>query len=336
MVKTEGASLEREWAEIRASGRGDGVLEVPSRATAVTTGYGNVRMAIGPRGEPRLLIPVGRPGARSNVSGGRNLLIMRSSFRMADGLEHFIDITLRNSRLSPVFTELVGEIMTRLESGEAPEAALQGTIRDFRNLLAKGPEGEIAPEAVAGLIGELVILERLAGLRADIIDSWTGPVGQRHDFRRRSIAIEVKTSSRSDASRVTIHGSEQLLPPSGGSLNLVHVRLEPVADGALSVESLHRALVEHGVDEVVLDQRLAELGCRDPEAEEWNATRFALEGLDVYDVSPGFPSITPEIFPDGRLPTGIASLSYEIDLSLARAFLLDRGREDALFSDFTS
>jgi hypothetical protein len=276
--------LEREWAEIRASGRGDGILEVPSRATTVTTGYGQVRIAIGPRGEPRLLVPVGRPASGSTTAGSRNLLLARSSFRSGGKLEHFIDITLRNPRLTRVFTELVEEILKRLESGEGPETAVHGTIEDFRNLLAPTPDGEIPLTKLGGLIGELVILERLTSMRPAALDGWTGPIGQRHDFRRRDIAIEVKTSLRSDASRVAIHGSEQLLPPSDGHLHLAHVRLEPVDGGALSVAALHRAIIEHGADKLVLDERLAELGCRDAQAEEWNATSFTLEGIEIYAV----------------------------------------------------
>lgn len=326
--------LEREWSEIRATGQGDGILEVPSRATAVTTGYGQVRIAIGPQGEPRLLVPVGRPASGSTAVGSRNLVLARSSFRSGGKLEHFIDMTLRNPRLTRVFTELVEEILKRLENGEAPESSVHGTIQDFRNLLARTPEGEIPVTKLGGLIGELVILERLTAMRPEALDGWTGPIGQRHDFRRRNVAIEVKTSLRSDAARVTIHGPEQLLPPSDGRLILAHVRLEPVDAGALSVAGLHQAIIKHGADELVLDERLAELGCRDPQAEEWNATRFALEGIDFYAVSNGFPSVTPASFPDDIFPPGVVTLTYEIDLSTARGHLLDLAQTDAVLWEF--
>ena len=328
--------LEREWSEIRASGQGDGVLEVPSRATAVTTGYGQVRIAIGPQGEPRLLVPVGRPARGTTVAGSRNLLLVRSSFRSSGKLEHFIDITLGNPRLAQVFTELVEEILKRLESGEGPETAIHGTIQDFRNLLDRTPECEIPMTKLGGLIGELVILEKLTAMRPEALDGWTGPIGQRHDFRRRDIAIEVKTSLRSDATRVTIHGPEQMLPPSDGHLNLAHVRLEPVDGGLLSVAELHRAIIDYGADEFVLDERLAALGCRDPQAEEWNAVRFALEGIEIYAVTADFPSITTASFPGGILPAGIVTLTYEIDLTTARPHLLDPVHMDAVLSEFAS
>ncbi|MGO7585956.1 PD-(D/E)XK motif protein [Rhizobium ruizarguesonis] len=328
--------LERDWAEIRASGRGDGILEVPSRATTVTTGYGQVRIAIGPAGEPRLLVPVGRPAAGTSNAGSHNLVLTRSSFRSVGRLEHFIDITLRNPQLTRVFTELVEEIMKRLESGTGPEAAVHGTIQDFRNLLARTPEGEIPLTKLCGLIGELVVLEKLTAELPTALEGWTGPIGQRHDFRRRDIALEVKTSLRSDASRVIIHGPEQLLPPSDGRLYLAHVRIEPVSDGPLSVAELHREIIEHGADEVILDERLAELGCRDPDAEEWNTMSFALEGIDIYTLSPGFPSITPASFSESVLPVGVVGLIYEIDLAMARTHLLDPSHAEALLLEFSA
>lgn len=328
--------LEREWAEIRASGRGDGILEVPSRATTVTTGYGQVRIAIGPAGEPRLLVPVGRPAAGTTNAGSHNLLLTRSSFRSVGKLEHFIDITLRNSQLTRVFTELVEEILKRLESGTGPEAAVHGTIQDFRNLLARTPEGEIPLTRLCGLIGELVVLEKLTAELPTALESWTGPIGQRHDFRRRDIALEVKISLRSDASRVIIHGPEQLLPPSDGRLYLAHVRIEPVNGGPLSVAELHREIIEHGADQVILDERLAELGCRDPDADEWNTMSFALEGIDIYTLSPGFPSITPASFSESVLPVGVVGLTYEIDLAMARPYLLDQSQAEALLLAFSA
>lgn len=328
--------LEREWAEIRASGRGDGVLDVPSRATTVTTGYGQVRIAIGPTGEPRLLVPVGRPAAGTINTGSHNLLLTRSSFRSAGKLEHFIDITLRNSQLTRVFTELVEEILKRLESGTGPEAAVHGTIQDFRNLLARTPDGEIPLMKLCGLIGELVVLEKLTAELPTALEGWTGPIGQRHDFRHRDIALEVKTSLRSDASRVVIHGPEQLLPPSDGRLYLAHVRIEPVNGGPLSVAALHREIIEHGADEAILDDRLAEMGCRNPDAEEWNTMSFALEGIDIYTLLSGFPSITPASFSERVLPTGVVGLTYEIDLAMARPYLLDQSQAEALLLEFSA
>jgi hypothetical protein len=328
--------LEQNWAEIRASGSGDGVLEVPSRATEISTGYGKVRVAIGAGGEPRLLVPVGRPAAGLTIVGSQNLLLARSSFRSAGKLEHFIDITLRNPKLSGVFAELTKEILKRLQGGNPPEPSVHGAIEDFRDLLARPSLREVPLTKLAGLAGELIVLSKLTAVRPTAVDSWTGPFDKRHDFRRREIAFEVKTSLRSDATRVTIHGPEQLLSPSNGCLYLLHVRLEVVDGGALSIGSLHQAVVGHGADRHALDQRLEELDCFAADAEEWNNVRFTLEGVDVYAVERGFPSITPRSFRNSVLPSGVVTLNYEIDLSTCRGHLLDSEQATALMAEFAS
>lgn len=332
----DAGTLEREWAEIRASGKGDGVLEVPSRLTGVSSGYGEVRIAIGPRGEPRLLVPIGRPAGRAASAGNRNLLLTGSSFLSAGKLEHFIDISLRDQRLGRVFTELAGEILKRLERGDPPDAAVHGTIQDFRSLLAQSQDGDIALSSVAGLIGELVVLKRLTAQRPAALEGWTGPMGQRHDFRRMDVAIEVKTSLRSDASRVSIHGPEQLQAPNGGRLHLAHVRIEQADSGKLSVMALCQSIIAHGADQFRLEERLNAMGCPSPNDEAWNALSFSLEGFDLYAVIDGFPRITPDTFPGSALPLGILTLDYDIDLAMASSCRLTAKEAECLFSEFAA
>ncbi|MCR6634901.1 PD-(D/E)XK motif protein [Devosia sp.] len=329
--------LEREWSEIRSTGRGDGELEVPSRPSGVTSGYGQVRIAIGPKGQPRLLVPVARPAAAgAQNTGSNNLVVSRSSFRSGGKLEHFIDVMLGNPQLAKVFSELVREILARLTSGDGPETAVNGTIKDFRDLFARTPDAEVSLAKLGGLIGELVVLDMLTALRPEAISGWTGPLGQRHDFRRRDIAVEVKTSLRSDATRVTVHGPEQLMPQLSGRLFLAHVRVEPVDNGPLSLGALHRSIVARGADELMLDNCLAELGCRDANAGEWNTSHFALEGVDFYEVADGFPCVTPKSFAGGALPSGVHALTYEIDLSVARKCLLSHSQTADVLSEFAA
>lgn len=47
------------WRLLKISGKGDGILEVPSIDSGVETGFGTARYAIGAQGQPRLLVPVG-------------------------------------------------------------------------------------------------------------------------------------------------------------------------------------------------------------------------------------------------------------------------------------
>ena len=61
---------------------------------------------------------------------------------------------------------------------------------------------------------------------------------------------------------------------------------------------------------------------------------FALAGFDIYALSAGFPSITSASFPGHVVPTGVVDLTYEIDLAIAGAYILDRSDAEALLLEF--
>ena len=105
-----------------------------------------------------------------------------------------------------------------------------------------------------------MILEALAGFYGvgrPVVDR--AYMNRGHDFRRAVRAIEVKTSMRSDSTRVTIHGAEQLLPPGDGSMHLAHVRLEQADAGSATVSRLRERIIGVGVDATLLDAGLSKL-----------------------------------------------------------------------------
>lgn len=317
------------WKMLRSTGVGDGTLEVPSVSSGVETGYGPVRFAVGPEGQPRLLVPCGPGGTLSEEANGK-LAATLSRFTLSGRGVLFVDVMSVDRALDPVFAELADEILFRIDGGAAPIAAVEGTIADFRNLLREGVAQDIEDNKIYGLIGELVVLRSLARMAPSAVGAWTGPYEQRHDFRRRECAIEVKTSSRADATSVSISSCEQLSEPSGGSLVLVHVKVERTDKGDLFVAGLVSEIVDCGVDRSVLEKGLAALGCLDPDSPTWNRIRCGLEGVTAYRVANGFPRITAAQFPGGVLPDGIESIVYSIDLRSAQQFLLsDADREAA-------
>src|SRR5690606_33941114 len=159
-------------------------------------------------------------------------------------------------------------------SGAAPVEAVATTIADFVELLQSEAESDIEASVVLGLLGELIILERLVEHDTAALDAWVGPYEQRHDIRRGVHAIEVKTSGRSDAKLVRVHGTDQMLEPSGGTLALFHVRLERAQHGAISVASMYDRLIGKGASQQVLLHGLAQLGCTEPGNHAWNVSTY--------------------------------------------------------------
>lgn len=319
------------WRQLKFVGVGDGVIEVPSIDSGVDTGYGRARYALGDQGQPRLLVPIGWMIMDGEQVSTSKLRVTLARFDVRGTATLFLDVMCLDRALDPVFAELAEEILRRVGEGVAPVAAVRDSIDDFRTLLREDRR-EASESVILGLVGELEVLRRLASHNPESLAMWVGPLEQRHDFRRDSHALEVKTSGRADATTVTIHGIEQLAAPANGSLHLVHVRLEQVGAGALSVGTIFDDLVELGCGKSKLREMLAALGCDDPHAEAWNRLTFSLEGLSCYQVVEGFPRIVLASFSGGSLPAGVGAVEYQLDLVQAAAYIVPVSGTDKVFA----
>ena len=197
-----------KWNVLRAGGGSDG-LEVPSLPLDVRTAGDPVRLAIGSGGEARLLIPLGRDDHMPIVESGPAL--------------RFLDLSCLSPELETVFAEVVDELLARIAAGSRVSDAVSDTLEDFRALLV--PASRRAPERnqVAGLVAELVVLNRLLDISERAWRAWRGPAGDRHDFRTRDTSLEIKASLRAGTKVITINGLEQMEPPTGGNLHLLHM-----------------------------------------------------------------------------------------------------------------
>lgn len=323
------------WKRLAGAGEGDGLLEVPSIESGVSSGYGQVRYAIGPNNEPRLLVPVGDAHDVPRLSSTPKLGLMVSRFNTGGKWIHYIDLMGRDRALDTVFADMSEEILRRISEGNPPGSAVSGTIEDFRNLLREASAKEACDNAILGLIGELHVLKMLCGISPYAVSSWVAPYEARHDFRSHLSALEVKSSGRSDARKVSIHGMEQLCPPAGGSIVLVHCRFERVA-GGMTVKSLCRDIIEAGGSETELTKGLASMDCDSPDSEAWNRISFSLQGMSSYRVEKGFPRIVGIDYPGGSFPEGIVSLEYEIDLSHASRFQMPEAEFRSFLEGFSS
>lgn len=311
------------WSELKAAGKGDGRLEIPSLVTDVDSGYGKVRYSLGENGERRLLIPVGETGSRSIAAEAGSLNLRYPKLVLAGKNQRFIDLQCMDSTLDTVFQELVDEILNRITDGKAPLDAVSGTLEDFRALLFPRRASDIPVETLLGLLGELHVLSLLAERDPVAVDCWVGPLEMRHDFRTETHAIEVKTSRSTVTGEVMIHGIDQLLPPAGGSLLLVKVTLEPTPDGSVHLAGLYKALLAQGVSRQALLDRLSTLGCEDPIDPAWNSRAFSLGALQAWKVVGGFPRLTSSDVKGTSLPAGVSRIQYAVDLAAASEYLID-------------
>ncbi|WP_255349498.1 PD-(D/E)XK motif protein [Thioalkalivibrio sp. ALJ24] len=307
---------------------------MPSLALPARTDAGQIRLAVGPNGEARLLVPLARDDSLQSMEAGPALLISVSTLMHKGRASRFMDLMCLSSELETVFGDVVSEILARIAAGANVSQATSETIEDFRALLIPHSHRDIERHRVAGLVGELVILNRLLDLSPSAWRAWQGPAGDRHDFRVRDNSLEVKASLRAGVSVITINGLAQLEPPSDGSLHLLHLVLEPADGSLLSVAALGGQALSKADNPSGLRELLLSVGCSDILDERWNRHTFRLEGEKLYSVSVDFPRIAPSCFEGGDVPAGVVDATYEIDLGFAESCRRPPTEVDELLREF--
>lgn len=323
------------WTILRAGDPVSSSLGIPTVKTDINSAVGAVRLAVGPGGEPRVLLPLGEREAVRGIVEAPSLRIVVAQLTQAGKQLRFLDIMCTAHHLEPAFADVVEAILSRVEQGLSCVEAAWTTLEDFRSLLLVQADAGLAIERVAGLAGELLILNRLIDHSTAAWRAWRGPAGDRHDFRSGSTSLEVKATLKKGKSRIVVHGLNQLEPNTGGSLYLSHLTLEPSAAGLLSIAALaHRALSR--VDNPgELQATLANAGCHDPSSVQWNKYQFNLEAEAFYEVCEGFPRLIPSSLVGGEVPVGVSTVAYEVDLASASSCLRDHVRQKSVEDELT-
>jgi len=312
-------SVTTQWAMLRSGAGSASGLEIPSMPLGTTTAAGPIRLAVGEHEEPRLLLPLTAMETHAGIDAEGALAVSVSSFMQYGQAHRFLDLICHSRELEHVFGEVVDEIVSRVANGVGCIEAARTTLNDFRALLATRRAPEISRSRVAGLIAELVILNRLLDVSQYGWRAWMGPTGDRHDFRSGGRSLEVKASLTAGSAAITINGLEQLEPPSGGKLHLAHFVLEPASGGLLTIAGLGGRALAQADDPSGVSDLLACVGCSDIKEKSWNRYAFRVESEKIYLVDGDFPRLIPSSLARGITLTGVADVSYRVDLSCASA-----------------
>ena len=264
---------------------------------------------------------MGRDDVPAPLDVGTSLSVSVSSFQYGGQHLRFLDIVCLHPELESVFGEVVNEILARIAHGDDCADAALSTIEDFRALLTRSTASAVTAGMAAGLLAELLVLNRLLDRSPSAWTAWRGPAGDRHDFRAGDASLEVKASLRSGAPTVIIHGLHQLEVPSGGTLHLIRIVLEPVSDGILRVSGVVGNAMSKADKPSRLAALLAASGYTDANAQEWDRHAFRNESEKIYEVRTGFPRLTPTVLKEAAAIRGVHDVTYKIDLSVAEGFV---------------
>jgi hypothetical protein len=294
-------------------------------------------LAIDSRRQPHLLLVLDDPTESAPTIDVGALEVGVRGLMVAGESRVVLDVACLFEAVADVFDHFIVAVLEQIHrDGRRPSEALDDVLAKWQQFLTplRAPLGR---DRQAALFGELLVL--LDVVRADPerrIDCWVGPTGARHDFRRASGAIEVKTTRAHTARRVMIHGEDQLEPPDKGTLHLHVVRLEHVPDGGQSVASLVDEIMSLGVRAEAVFDALMNAGVPLTDLAATADTTFEILDRLTVPVDDALPRIVPATFATGARPAGVVELSYVIDLNHSLDRMLSDAQYEAIVGDLAA
>ncbi len=156
----------------------------------------------------------------------------------------YLEVTTSQDQLYPEFYSFATTLADRIQlRAEAAIEAFTSALASWSELLQ--PVTVLSIDRQLGLFGELWVLDRVIESRgARALESWTGPLGEPHDFRFGKRELEVKATINPTRSHI-IDGENQLLASPDCSLCLLSIQLEPAGIGGSSLAELVMAVRGH-------------------------------------------------------------------------------------------
>lgn len=245
---------------------------------------------------------------------------LKKRWHLVDGETlQFVDIVCLDPALNAVFSAFCSDfVATVLDRPEiAPSRIAAKHFGEWRELFALGRR-PLGKKELAGLFGELLILERLVAAEADdVLDAWTGPDHGIHDFASGADSIEVKSTLSPSEQTIHVHGLDQLEPVQDGHLALAFMRLTPAEDGkGRNVNELVSAIAET-VSRDGLIKKLRGVGYQVELEESYRDHRFDLVSEVWYAIDDQFSRLRRQSLVDGNLPNWATHLEYVLDLGIS-------------------
>lgn len=277
----------------------------------------SLAVAVDHDGHRHLLVPIPLHGKIRSGLDGPVLQLRKRPLEDDETYQTYADLACLRTDLNDLFTELCVDVVGA--AGKLTENPVKALYRvlDRWKALFQTQGAPLGIEQLAGLFGELLVLQQLLERDSSAHRLWRGPEGHHHDFSAGNTAVEVKTSTASEGRRPRIHGLDQLDAPEGGTLSLAWFRLSRTArsDSSIGFLGLLDRVLRLCDDESALRELLAEAGYRPVDAEQYRETYFKVDEEMWYEVVPGFPKLTTRTLVAANVPVSVVDVEYTIDLS---------------------
>jgi hypothetical protein len=307
-------SVDRCWTELEAE-QATGERRLRVVELQVATANGRLLAAVDYDGKRHLMVPV---AANQKVRGGLVgpvLSLRKRPLESPDIYQNYADLGCHRQDMNDLFTLLCADVLETVEAmPDTPLKALYRVLNRWKALF-QPQRALLGPEQIAGLFGELTVLNRLLMQESSAYRLWRGPEGHRHDFAGVNLAIEVKSATHGDARRPRIHGLSQLERPESGDLWLAWYRIERVVEGGLGVDELVDRALHLCDDEVAVLDLLAGTGYHHGDADNYRDLRFRATEERWYKVDDAFPKLTSQQLSAAGIEVSVLDVDYTVDLS---------------------
>ncbi|WP_019043291.1 PD-(D/E)XK motif protein [Comamonas testosteroni] len=244
----------------------------------------------------------------------------------ADG-SWLLVLRLKRRGLESVFGRLCQDLADSASFVKAEDAVVAlfvERLRLWERLFSGSDDGLLPKHKIRGLVGELLVLERLLVAHAasigEIVDSWVGPQGMDQDFRLSDRSIEVKTINPG-ARSVGISSLRQLATHVPLTLTLITLgasvanSTEAICLNSL-VDRLESRIAAEPASLSTFRERLLAAGYVDQRrySEDW----FVAVRQDSFAVTAGFPKlVSSDVVP------AITGATYELDIAALSGFRVE-------------
>ncbi|CAN7724572.1 PD-(D/E)XK motif protein [Rhizobium sp. LjRoot98] len=244
------------------------------------------------------------PGGHFELGGMRLVSILHEGTPV-------LVLSLEDDARRDLFSTICADLLASVELSQK-ECALDhflSRLDAWRRFLRERTGGLSRSETI-GLIGELLLLEKLLELDSSLLMSWSAPADGLHDFVSDGHALEVKTGLGPSA-QIKISRLDQLDTGGLRLLDLVHVKLieNPSGRSLQDVLTALKGQLEDGASRHALDNAVIRRGLLPDDDDARSAPRIQLRTMGCYAVSEGFPRLVR-----ADMPTAITEASYTLDV----------------------
>lgn len=232
-------------------------------------------------------------------------------------------VRLRDGNKSDIFLRLCLDLIDRVNSAPDNEHIFYTVcqrLKKWQSLFAGSTKGLLTANEIQGLFAELYFLAELLDSgsvsQEEVIRGWKGPDRAQQDFILNDTAVEIKSLTGQNRSKVRISSEDQLSSHLSRLFLRVYMLAEVYGSDGENLNSIvRRVSTRITLDTLrhIFETTLHISGYID--LPEYEQPQFVVKSCYTYLVSDDFPRIIQK-----TLPVGIQAVSYDLLLAVIEPF----------------